>query len=502
MKSARAEYITNMPHGSLRLGDTPLPHRAYVGGTWFEAGSGATIAVTNPANGSIIGYIPDLSAAEIDRAIEEAEKALPAWRSLLAKERAHILRQWAALMRRYKEDLAAIITLEQGKPLTESYGEIDYAAGFLDWFAEEAVRAYGATIPTHLKGSRLMTWREPVGVVGVITPWNFPSAMLTRKIGAALAIGCTVVAHPSPETPYSAIALAALAEKAGVPRGVLSLVTGNSRTFLATLMASAAVRQVSFTGSTEVGRIVMRGAADTIKRVSMELGGHAPFIVFDDADINHAVRECLNAKFCTTGQDCLAANRILVHQSLHDAFCEKFADAVAKLKIGDGFSKGVEIGPLINAKAIAKCEDHVADAVHKGAVILTGGKRLGEEGNFFQPTVLRNITREMKIFKEETFGPVAAIMPFANDCEAIAIANNTIYGLAAYIYTNSMSRAWRVSEALDYGMVMLNTAKMTGASVPFGGMKQSGIGREGSSFGMDEFAEIKSVCIGNLCVKD
>ena len=502
MKTAQADHIPNISHAILRLAEMPLPHRAYVGRGWIEAGNGATIAVTNPANDDVIGHIPDLGAIEINRAIDEAGQALPQWRALLAKERAHILRQWAALMRRYKEDLAAIITLEQGKPLTESYGEIDYAAGFLDWFAEEAVRAYGATIPTHLKDSRLMSWREPVGVVGVITPWNFPSAMLTRKIGAALAIGCTVVAHPSPETPYSAIALAVLAEKAGVPRGVLSLVTGNSRTFLATLMASATVRQVSFTGSTEVGRIVMRSAADTIKRVSMELGGHAPFIVFDDADINHAVRECLNAKFCTTGQDCLAANRILVHQSLYEAFCEKFAIAVAELRIGDGFSAGVEIGPLINGKAIAKCQDHVADAVHKGAVVLTGGKRLGEKGNFFQPTVLRNITREMKIFQEETFGPVAAIMPFANDGEAISIANDTIYGLAAYIFTNSMTRSWRLSEALEYGMVMLNTTRMTGASVPFGGMKQSGIGREGSSFGMDEFAEIKSVCIGNLSMKD
>ncbi|MCB9948224.1 MAG: NAD-dependent succinate-semialdehyde dehydrogenase [Rhodospirillaceae bacterium] len=491
--------ITVAKRSAVPLEDSGLMReQAFLGGLWTDAADGRTIEVTDPATGRVIGTIPALGSAQIGHAVAAAAAAYPAWRAMLAKDRAAILHRWADLMREAREDLAVLMTLEQGKPVAESRGEIDYALGFLDWFAEEGMRMYGETIPSHLPGRRMMVTREPVGVTAAITPWNFPSAMITRKAGAALAAGCPMIVRPATETPYSALALAALAERAGVPAGVFQVVTGSSRLIARVLCDSPVVRKISFTGSTEVGRALLAESAATVKKVSMELGGHAPFIVLPDADLEKAVAGAIDAKFQTTGQDCLAANRIYVHDDLYGAFAARFAAAAHVLRVGNGLTPGVQQGPLMNAAAVAKCEEHVADALAKGAKLLAGGKRHALGGLFFEPTVLGDVTEEMAIAREETFGPVAALMRFAGEAEVIARANDTIYGLAAYLYGRDIGRLLRVGEALEYGMLGINTAKFTGPSIPFGGVKQSGLGREGSRHGLDDYSELKYTCIGGI----
>ncbi len=460
-------------------------------------GAGDPIAVHNPADDRLLGHVPALGADDTLRAIDAAKRAYPGWRSRLAKERGQILRRWGDLMLANKEDLARIMTLEQGKPIAESRGEIDYAAGFFHWFAEEAVRADGDTLPPFREGQRLLVFREPVGVTAAITPWNFPSAMITRKAGAALAAGCPMIVRPASETPFSATALGVLAVEAGVPPGVFQIVTGDGRTIAETLCASETVRKISFTGSTEVGRILIRQSAETVKKISMELGGHAPFIAFDDVELESAVRGAIGAKFQTTGQDCLAANRIYVQDSLYDRFAAKFAAAADALTVGNGLDDGVSLGPLMDEQAVEKCEAHVADALSKGATLLAGGKRLPHLGKrFFAPTVLGDVTDDMAIAQEETFGPVAPILRFQTEVEVIERANATPYGLAAYVFTRDISRMFRLGDALEYGMVGINAVSMTGASIPFGGQKQSGLGREGSKYGLDDYTELKYLCIG------
>lgn len=471
---------------------------AYIDGRWREARHRGTIAVRDPATGGQIGAVPDMGAEETQEAIAAAAAAWPAWRRMLAKDRAAILRRWAELMLDHRDDLAVIMTIEQGKPVAESRGEIDYAASFLDWFGEEGRRLYGDTIPSHLPGSRLVVTREPVGVSAAITPWNFPSAMITRKAGAALAAGCPMIVRPASETPFSALALAELAARAGVPAGVFSVVTGSSRVIGRALTQSPVVRKISFTGSTEVGRILIGQSAETVKKLSMELGGHAPFVAFDDADPEKAVAGAINAKFQTTGQDCLAANRIFVQAGLYDTFARRFAAAAGALKVGPGLEAGVEQGPLIGESAIAKCQEHVDDALAKGARLLAGGRRHARGGLFYEPTVIADVTPEMKIFHEETFGPVAALLRFETEDEAVAQANATEFGLAAYVYSGDLARAWRVGEKLEYGMVGVNTSKITGAPIPFGGVKQSGLGREGSRYGLDDYTELKYLCLAGI----
>ncbi len=470
---------------------------AFLAGRWIAAGEGA-IAVTDPADGTVIGYVPALGASETRAAIEAAAEAWPRWRRMLAQERGAVLRRWGELMLRHRDDLALLMTLEQGKPLAESAGEIAYAAGFLDWFGEEAKRMYGDTIPSHLAGSRLLVSREPVGVTAAITPWNFPSAMVTRKAGAALAAGCPMIVRPASETPFSALALAVLAEEAGVPPGVLSILTGPARPIAAALTESPVVRNISFTGSTEVGRLLLAQSAATVKKVSLELGGHAPFIVFADADLDAAVRGAVAAKFATTGQDCLAVNRLYVEAPVHDAFLERFAAAVAALRTGRGTEPDVQLGPLMNAAAVATCEAHVADAVARGARVVTGGGRHALGGTFFQPTVIAEATDEMRICREETFGPVVPVLRFHDEAEVVRRANDTIYGLAAYLYSREVGRVMRVGDALEYGMVGINTPKFTGPPIPFGGHKQSGLGREGSRYGLDDYTELKYLCLGGV----
>jgi aspartate-semialdehyde dehydrogenase len=469
--------------------------QAYIAGKWRAAANGGTFAVIDPANGATLGHAPAMGAAETDLAIAAAQRAFPRWRALLPQERARILRRWFDLIAASRDDLAIIMTLEQGKPLDEARGEIDYAASFVEWYAEEGKRANVEGITSHLADAELSLRREPLGVAALVTPWNFPAAMITRKAAAALAAGCTIVVHPSSETPFSALALAELAERAGLPTGVLNVVTGEAPPIVAALCASPTVRALSFTGSTRVGRIIAAQCAPSMKRLVLELGGHAPFLVFADADPERTIAHCLAAKFATSGQDCLAANRIYVERAVYADFTARFASGVAALRVGPGLAPGSEIGPLINQAAVAKMEAQIADALARGTRLVGGGARHRLGGNFFQPTVLADVPADALIMREETFGPVAALTPFDDEVEAIARANDSEYGLVAYVHTSDAARAARLVRALDYGMVAVNRTKITGPPVPFGGCKQSGLGREGSRLGLEAFTELKYVCI-------
>ena len=472
--------------------------QCYIDGAWADADGGATIDVTNPATDEIIGTVPRMGAGETRRAIEAANAAFPAWRSLTAKARAVTLRKFFDLMMANQEALAQLMTAEQGKPLAESRGEIAYAASFIEWFAEEGKRAYGDVIPPTFSDRRIVVIKQPVGVVASITPWNFPAAMITRKVGPALAAGCTVVAKPATATPYSALALAELAERAGIPSGVMNIITGSAGAIGGELTANPIVRKLTFTGSTEIGKMLMKQCADTVKKVSMELGGHAPFIVFDDAQIDAAVAGAMASKFRNMGQTCVCANRFLVQDGVYDEFAEKFAAAARALKIGNGADDGVQQGPLIDMAAIEKVEDHIADALAKGARTLTGGERHEKGGTFFQPTVLADVDTQMKIATEETFGPVAPLFRFSTEEQAIALANDTQYGLCGYFYSRDVGRIWRVAEALEYGIVGINEGIISTEVAPFGGVKESGIGREGAHYGLDEYLEVKYLCMGGI----
>jgi succinate-semialdehyde dehydrogenase / glutarate-semialdehyde dehydrogenase len=475
---------------------TLLKHQSYIDGVWIGGGD-KTFAVTNPANGELLAKVADCGAAETQQAIEAAEKALPAWREKTALVRGALLRKWHDLILENIEDLALIMTLEQGKPLAESRGEVRYGASFIDWFAEEGKRAYGDIIPPHAPGVRLLVTKQPVGVVAAITPWNFPNAMITRKVAPALAAGCTVVLKPSEETPLSALALAELAQRAGIPAGVLNIVAGLDAPAIGkTLTDSPVVRKLSFTGSTEVGKLLMRQSAGTVKKISLELGGNAPFIVFDDAALDAAVEGAIVSKYRNAGQTCVCANRIYVQSGVYDAFLEKFTAAVKTQKVGPGTDQGVSIGPLINVEALEKVQRLVGDAAGKGARVLTGGHAL--QGTFYEPTVIADVRKGMDILEEEIFGPVAPITRFDTEQEAVGMANDTPYGLAAYFYSRDVGRIFRVSEALEYGMVGANTGILGTAVAPFGGMKESGIGREGSKYGIEEFLEVKYTCIAGI----
>ncbi len=472
--------------------------QGYVNGRWIDADDGSRLEVTDPATGKPLGQVPGMGAAEARRAIEAAHEAFPAWRGRLAGERAVVLRRWHDLMLEHQEDLARLLTLEQGKPLAEARGEIAYAASFLEWFGEEARRVYGEVIPSPWQGRRILALRQPVGVCAAITPWNFPSAMLARKAGAAIAAGCTVVAKPASATPYSALALAVLAEEAGLPAGVLNLVTGPAEAIGAELTANPLVRLLTFTGSTETGRRLMAQCAPTVKKLALELGGNAPFIVFDDADLDLAVEGALASKYRNAGQTCVCANRLLVQEGIYEAFADRLAQRVASLQVGNGMEPGIAQGPLIDGRAVEKAEAHIRDAVAQGARVLCGGKRHALGGNFFQPTVLADVTAEMRVCREETFGPVAPILRFRDEAEAIRLANATESGLAAYFYARDMARVWRVAEALEYGMVGVNAGVISTAVAPFGGIKQSGLGREGGRQGIEEYLETKYVCLSGL----
>jgi succinate-semialdehyde dehydrogenase / glutarate-semialdehyde dehydrogenase len=472
--------------------------QAYIGGHWLAAADGATLAVTNPADGSLLGHVPNLGAAEARQAIAAAAAAFPAWKARTAKERATVLRRWFELIMAAQEDLARIMTAEQGKPLTESRGEIAYAASFIEWFAEEGKRAYGDVMPTHRGDARILVLKEPVGVTAAITPWNFPSAMITRKAGPALAAGCPMVVKPSELTPFSALALAVLAERAGLPAGLLSVITGNAVAIGGELTGNPTVRKLSFTGSTEIGKLLMVQCAPTMKKLSLELGGNAPFIVFDDADLDAAVRGAMASKYRNAGQTCVCANRFLVQEGIYHTFAFRLAEAASKLTLGNGLTDGVNQGPLIEPAALDKVEAHVADALAKGARLVTGGRRHALGGTFYEPTVLAEVTPAMRVAREETFGPVAPLFRFRDESEAIALANDTEFGLAAYLYTRDIGRAWRVSEALEYGIVGLNEGIISTEIAPFGGMKESGLGREGSRYGLEEYLEIKYVLMGGL----
>ena len=483
---------------SLQLNDPSLlRQQAYVNGHWCEADSGARTEIRNPATDEVIGSVPNMGRAETRRAIEAAQAAQPAWRALTAKERANLLRQWFNLIMANQEDLARIMTAEQGKPLAEARGEIAYAASFIEWFAEEAKRAYGDVIPAHAGDKRILVQKEPVGVTAAITPWNFPSAMITRKAGPALAVGCAMVLKPAPQTPFSALALAALAEQAGIPAGLLSVIPADvdaSREVGGELCDNPIVRKLSFTGSTGVGIKLMQQCAPTLKKLSLELGGNAPFIVFDDADLDAAVEGAIISKFRNAGQTCVCANRLYIQDGVYDAFAAKLQAAVAKLKVGNGMAEGITTGPLINAEAVAKVQRHLHDALEKGATLLAGGNSLG--GNFFEPTIVTGVTAEMAVAREETFGPLAPLFRFKDEAEVIRQANDTEFGLAAYFYARDLSRVFRVAEALEYGMVGINTGVISTEVAPFGGMKSSGLGREGSKYGLDEYLEIKYLCLG------
>jgi succinate-semialdehyde dehydrogenase / glutarate-semialdehyde dehydrogenase len=472
--------------------------QAYIGGQWCDADNGATLKVNNPATGEVLGTVPMMGAAETRRAIDAAKNAFAEWSRKTAKERSVLLRRWHDLMLANIDDLGRLMTAEQGKPLTEAKGEVAYAASFIEWFAEEAKRVYGDTIPSPWNDRRLVVVKQPIGVCAAMTPWNFPAAMITRKAGPALASGCTMVAKPASATPYSALALAALAERAGIPAGVFNVLTGSSKAIGGELTSNPDVRKVTFTGSTEVGRELMKQSADTIKKLSLELGGNAPFIVFDDADLDAAVEGAIVSKYRNAGQTCVCANRLYVQAGVYDAFAEKLVAAVKKLKVGNGFESGVLQGPLIDEAAVEKVEEHIEDAVSHGAHVLLGGKRHALGQTFFEPTVLGDVTPKMKVAREETFGPVAPLFRFETDEQAIEMANDTEFGLASYFYSRDIARIWRAAEGLESGMVGINTGLISNEVAPFGGVKQSGLGREGSHYGIEEFVEIKYLCFGGL----
>jgi succinate-semialdehyde dehydrogenase/glutarate-semialdehyde dehydrogenase len=483
----------------LQLKDGKLfRQQCYIDGEWVGAGNNQTIPVTNPATGEVLGTVPKMGAEETRRAIEAADRALPAWRARTAKERAQILRRLYDLMMANQDDLAALMTAEQGKPLAEAKGEIAYAASFIEWFGEEGKRIYGDTIPAHGTDKRIVVIKEPIGVCAAITPWNFPSAMITRKAGPALAAGCTMVLKPATATPYSALALCELAERAGVPKGVFSCVTGGSSEIGGEMTSNPIVRKLTFTGSTEVGKLLMEQCAATVKKVSLELGGNAPFIVFDDADIEMAVKGAIASKYRNAGQTCVCANRILVQDGIYDAFTRRLAEVAGAMKVASGFEPGAMIGPLIDMKAVEKVEAHIADAVRKGAKVVAGGHRHALGGTFFEPTILTDVTTDMVITREETFGPVAPLYRFRTDDEAVMMANDTEFGLAAYFYSRDIGRVWRIAEALEYGIVGINEGIISTEIAPFGGMKESGIGREGSKYGIEDYLEIKYLCMGGI----
>ncbi|MBY5402191.1 NADP-dependent succinate-semialdehyde dehydrogenase [Rhizobium leguminosarum] len=483
----------------MKLQDPSLFRQAaLVGDNWIEADPNNAIEVNNPATGEIIGRVPKLGAAETRTAIEAARMAQKGWAARTAKDRCAVLRKWYELMIENKDDLGRILTLEQGKPLAEATGEIVYGASFIEWFAEEGRRIYGDLIPGHQPDKRIMVMKQPIGVVAAITPWNFPNAMITRKAGPAFAAGCAMVLKPASQTPFSAIAIAILAERAGLPKGLFSVVTGSAAAIGAEMTSNPVVRKLTFTGSTEIGTELYKQSAPTIKKLGLELGGNAPFIVFDDADLDAAIEGALIAKYRNNGQTCVCANRIYVQDGVYDAFAEKLAVAVARLKIGNGFDEGVILGPLIDKAALAKVEEHIADALGKGARILQGGKRHALGGTFFEATILGDVTKDMAVAREETFGPLAPLFRFKNEADVIEQANDTEFGLASYFYAKDLARVFRVAEALEYGMVGVNTGLISTAEAPFGGVKLSGLGREGSKYGIEEFTEIKYVCLGGI----
>lgn len=479
--------------------DKPIfQQHAYINGAWVAATNGATIDVVNPADQGVIATIPALTTAQVGTAITAAEAALTPWKRLSMKQRADILKQWFALIMQHQDDLAEIMTVEQGKPFKEAQGEIAYAASFIEWFAEEGRRMYGETIPAPSADKRLLTKREPVGVCVAITPWNFPAAMITRKVAPALVAGCTMIVKPAQETPFTALALAHLAEQAGVPKGVLNVVTGKSADIVPVLTDSPVVKKVSFTGSTPVGALLMAQSAPTLKKMSLELGGNAPLIVFADANLDVAVQGVMDSKFRNAGQTCVCSNRIFVHEAIYAEFVAKLAKQVAALKIGNGMAAGVDIGPLINPKAVAKIQAHISDAIALGGEVVVGGKVAAQGGNFFEPTLIQHASDDMLCFRDETFAPLAPIFSFRDDQEVVQRANNTEFGLAAYVFTESLNRTIAVADALEYGMVGINTGLISTAEAPFGGVKASGLGREGSKHGLDEYTELKYLCIGNV----
>jgi succinate-semialdehyde dehydrogenase/glutarate-semialdehyde dehydrogenase len=483
----------------IKLQDVSLwKERAFIAGNWAAADSGQTTEIRNPANGEVLGSVPHMGGAETRRAIEAAHAAMPSWSKKTAAERARIMRRWFDLMLANVDDLAVIMTAEQGKPLAESKGEIAYAASFIEWFAEEGKRLYGDIIPGHQADKRILVLRQPIGVVAAITPWNFPAAMITRKAGPAIAAGCPIVVKPAPQTPFSALAMAELAQRAGIPAGVFNVVTGDAIAIGGEFTGNDKVRKLSFTGSTPVGKLLMSQCAGTVKKVALELGGNAPFLVLDDADLDAAVTGAIQSKYRNTGQTCVCANRFIVQSKVYDAFTQKLTEAVRKLRVGDGLAGETDQGPLIDAKALAKVEHHIADAKSKGAKIITGGKRHALGGTFYEPTVLTDVSSDMILAREETFGPVAPLFRVDTDEEAVKLANDTEFGLAAYVYTRDLARSWRVTEALEYGIVGLNTGLISTEVAPFGGVKESGSGREGSKYGILEFTELKYICVGGI----
>ena len=489
-----------MTRQTLALKDPSLlRQQCYVDGRWADADSGATIPVVNPANGALLGTIPRMGAAETRRAIEAADQAWRGWRAKTGKERAAVLRKWFDLMMAHQDDLAAIMTAEQGKPLAEAKGEIVYAASFIEWFAEEGKRIYGDVMPHPQGDKRIVVLKQPVGVCAAITPWNFPAAMITRKAGPALAAGCVMVLKPATQTPFSALALAELADRAGIPAGVFSVVTGSSAEIGGEMTSSPVVRKLTFTGSTEVGRKLMAQCAETIKKMSLELGGNAPFLVFDDADLDAAVEGAMASKYRNAGQTCVCANRLIVQEGVYDAFVERLAAKVkASLKVGNGAEAGVTTGPLIDEAAVAKVEEHVSDAVEKGGKVIVGGQRHALGGLFYESTVIANVTPDMKVAREETFGPVAPVFKFKTEAEALALANDTEFGLASYFYARDMGRVWRIAEGIESGIVGINVGIISNEVGPFGGVKQSGLGREGSKYGIEDFLELKYLCMGGI----